>query len=193
MTEEFWRAIDGVQVCFYAGNELGEEELQVCRGRARAHGVPIVVTPVTRFRESYTELGTADEGLVREIYSACTLRQSHAIADGRFYKCPPSYFLPKIVDGLDPEAGVALDGEPDLGERLRAYLGEGEPLGACRNCLGSSGKRFPQGQTGRSEFRSHQRRTTEELVDRRELRPPSRMRNRLRRVSPAYLRERRLL
>ena len=167
-----------MQVCFYEGKELGADELRVCRAQAKSHGVPMVVTPVDRFRESYSELGTSDQSLVRRIYDACSLKQGHSIADGRFFKCPPAYFLPKLLDGLEPEPGVELDNEPDLGERLRAHLADPEPLGACRNCLGTSGKRFRQGQTSRSEFRAHQQHPTEDLVDQRELRPPSRMRAR---------------
>jgi organic radical activating enzyme len=192
MSEAFWKAIDGVQVCFYPGKELGRDELRACRAKAAAHGVPMVVTRVDRFRESYSEIGTEDQALVRRIYEACALKTGHSIANGAFYKCPPSYFLPKAIGGLEDE-GVRLDAS-DLGERLRAYLAASEPLSACGNCLGSAGRRFAQTQTARGEFRAHQQRPTEALLDARLLRPPSRWRSRLKRVSPRYYRhERRLM
>jgi hypothetical protein len=195
MSEAFWKAIDGVQVCLYAGHALSREELRACRDRAKRYEVAMVVTRIVEFRESYSELGTGDDALVAEIYGACTLRHAHSIARGRFNKCPQSYFLPKVVESLGgAEYGVELDGEPDLGARLRAHLAEEEPMAACRNCLGTAGRRFTQAQVPRREFREHGRRTTEELLDRRRLRPPSRMRNRLKLISPSYYRhERRLL
>ena len=194
MSDAFWAAIDGVQVCLYPGKELGPEELRGCRAKADAHGVPMVVTRIDRFRESYSETGTADDALVGQIYDACELKFGHTIADGRFYKCPPSHFLPKVIDGLEPGAeGVLLDDEPDLGERLRAHLADNAPLQACRHCLGSSGRRFPQAQAPRAAFRELQRTATEGLLDRRLLRKPGRVRRQLVRLTPRYYRERRLM
>jgi hypothetical protein len=188
----FWEAIDGVQVCLYPGKELDRDELRHCRAQAREHGVPMVVTRIKTFRESYSELGTEDAALVRELFDGCLLKTGHSIAGGAFYKCPPSYFLPKAIDGVEDE-GVPLDAV-DLGERLRSYLAVAEPLSACSNCLGSAGRRFSQAQTGRAEFRGLQRRPTEDLLDRRLLRAPSRTRQRLKRFSPWYYRhERRLM
>jgi hypothetical protein len=195
MTDAFWRAIGGVQVCLYPGKELSTDELRAARRKAREHGVPMVVTRIDTFRESYSELGTADDALVHEIYGACTLKQGHSIADGTFYKCPPAYFLPKVIEGLEhgDRAGVPLD-DPDLGSRLRDYLADPEPLGACRNCLGTAGRRFAQTQTTRAAFRGHQQLATEELLDRRLLEPPPRVRARLAMLSPRYYRhERRLM
>ncbi len=128
MTDAFWRAIDGVQVCLYPGKELGREELRACGDKAKAHGVRLVATRINEFRESYSELGTEDEGLVREIYEACTLKTSHSIARGSFYKCPPSYFLPRVLDGARRRGRAARCPRPRrsasrLPRRRRAALG----------------------------------------------------------------------
>jgi Radical SAM superfamily len=194
MPAAFWEAVDGVQVCLYPGKELAPAEVRDCRRRAREHAVPMVVTRVDRFRESYSETGTGDAALVERIYAACTLRHGHTIAAGHFYKCPPGYFLPKVLAGLEPGGGVRLDDGGDLGDRLRAHLGDPEPLAACGNCLGVSGRVFRQAQAPRAEFRALQQRTTEELLDPRRLKPPSRVRQRLTLLRPQYyLHERRLM
>ena len=195
MPAAFWEAVDGVEVCLYPGKELGPDELRACRRRAKAHGVRLMVLRIDRFRESYSEVGTDDPALVQRIYDSCTLVGCHTVADGVFYKCPPAYFLPKLLGGshAPTDAGVRLDGEPDLRERLLDYLRDPEPLPTCQNCLGGAGRRFKHEQTARSEFRRLQSRPTEELVNRRYLRRPSRVRGGLVRLTPRYYREERRL
>lgn len=136
MPDAFWSAIDGVQVCLYAGKEIDRPALRRCRQQAKQHGVVMVVTRIDRFRESYSELGTADGDLVQRIYNSCEIKFAHTVASGRFYKCPPAHFLPRAIAGLAGAGadGVSLDDEPDLGERLREYLADSGPLEACRNC-----------------------------------------------------------
>lgn len=167
MPRSFWETVDIVEISAYPGNELEPEQLRRCREEANAAGTQLVVTRVRMFRESYSEAGTADPELIRRIYRTCVIAHiwlCHTVTNGVFYKCPQSYFLPKLLGkdrGLD---GVAL-GEPDLGRRLREYLASDEPLAACGNCLGSAGRRFEHEQTPRAEFRRRQGARTEELVD----------------------------
>ena len=162
-----WEAVDIVEVSAYPGNELGPEQLQRCREEADAAGTKLVVSRVQMFRESYSEAGTTDAKLIRRIYRNCVIAhvwRNHTVANGVFYKCPQSYFLPKLLgkdSGLD---GVVL-AEPELDRRLREYLASPEPLAACGNCLGSAGRRFEHEQTPRAEFRRRQGARTEELVD----------------------------
>jgi hypothetical protein len=166
--DELWQALDGVEVSSYPGKELTAAARRRCRGRADAAGVRLNVRAVTRFRESYSELGTEDAGLVAQIHAACDLRDYHTLADGRLYRCPQSHFVPRLLGTADADS-LVLDG-PALGERLLAFLSDGAPRAACRNCLGTSGARFGHVQTSRKEFRAAQERTTEELVDARYLR-----------------------
>jgi cyclic pyranopterin phosphate synthase len=195
MPDAFWRAVDGVQVCLYPGKELERRVIRACRHKAKANGVAFRATWIDRFRESYSEVGTDDDELVGRIYAGCALKQGHTIANGTFYKCPPAYFLPKVVEPRNPGVsdGVPLAG-PGLGARLREYLSTDEPLESCRNCLGSAGRSVPQSQTARSAFRSLQARPTAELLDVERLRPPAWTEQRLRKLRPRYYRhERRLI
>jgi hypothetical protein len=164
----FWNVVDRVEVSQYPRKELTAEQLEDCSGRAAAAGVELRVSQVREFRESYSEVGTSDEGLVQQIYDSCVLAhvwRNHTVADGYFYKCPPSYFLPKLLALASLDDGLCIDGGEHFGERLLQYLEAPTPLAGCRNCLGSAGRRFPHSQTPRTDFRNRQRRPTEELVD----------------------------
>jgi hypothetical protein len=167
MSHALWEAIDAVELSEYPGSELGVDDLDRCREAADATGTRLDVIRVEMFRESYSEVGTDDAALIRRIYQSCIIAhvwRCHTVANGVFYKCPQSYFLPKLL-GTDPGMdGVTID-EPDLGRRLRAYLASPEPLAACRNCLGSAGRRFEHEQAPRAEFRRLQRSRTEDLID----------------------------
>jgi organic radical activating enzyme len=177
MPPEFWHAVDRVEVSLYPGKELSPDEQQWCREQAAAAGVDLRMGLIRQFRESYSELGTENDDLIRQIYESCVLAhrwRSHTIADGYFYKCPPSYFLPKLMRVDDGRDGLRIEQAAGFRDRLLRYLESTEPLGSCRHCLGSSGKRFSHHQTARADFRVLQRRPTEELLDRRYLvsRPP---------------------
>jgi hypothetical protein len=60
--------------------------------------------------------------------------------------------------------GIEIDDSPEFRDRLLAYLTSPEPLPACRNCLGSSGRWFEHEQVRRDEFRPAQGRPTEDLI-----------------------------
>lgn len=167
MSRALWEAVDLVELSEYPGSELGSDDLDHCREEAEAAGTRLDVIRVRRFRESYSELGTDDAGLIRRIYQGCIIAhvwRCHTVANGAFYKCPQSYFLPKLLGHDLVMDGVTID-EPDLGSRLRAYLASPEPLAACRNCLGSAGRRFEHEQAPRAEFRALQGGRTEDLID----------------------------
>lgn len=186
-----WREVDGIELCLYPGHELPADVVAGFRRLASAEAVDLRVLPIDVFRESYSELGTDDDSLVRTIYRRCELAhvwRCHTVAHGTFFKCPPAYFLPRQLRGLAPGDGIEIDGSPGFAARLLAYLESPAPLVSCRNCLGSVGKTIPHTQVKRSAFRGLQERRTEELVDDALLqaRPPSpaaRVRRRATRLS----------
>jgi organic radical activating enzyme len=168
MPAAFWNAVDRVDVSQYPGKELSADDLAACTQRADAAGVELRVSRIHEFRESYSEVGTGDDLLVQRIYESCVLAhvwRNHTVADGFFYKCPPSYFLPKVLPLPGVHDGIRIEDGPEFGRRLLRFLESQTPLASCRNCLGSSGARFAHGQTARAQFRERQRRPTEELVD----------------------------
>jgi organic radical activating enzyme len=198
MEEDFWRAVDEVLVSVYPGQELDAVAMGRCRKLAGRHGVFLSIDRKDSFRESHSELGTSDARLVRRIYETCQIAHAwrcHTVADGYFYKCGPSYFLPKLLASSGERRradGLAIEDSPGFGERLLALLNSPDPLLGCTNCLGTAGKRFPHVQVRRSEFRGHQQRTTEELVDTRYFGMWPRLRRRLReRAAPAVVTARR--
>jgi hypothetical protein len=173
MPSGFWAAVDRVEVSLYPGKELTAEQIEACSRSAETHGVELNLSRIAEFRESYAELGTLDGRLVRRIYESCVLAhvwRCHTVADGYFYKCPPSYFIPKLIASVDLDA-LRIEDDAGFGDRLLRFLEDPTPLASCRNCLGSSGRRFAHSQTKRAEFRPRQRRTTEELLDPRYLVP----------------------
>jgi len=172
-----WASLDAVQVSQYPGHSLSSDALAECRSRARENCVSLWFREIDSFRESYSELGTSDDALVRRIYDSCEVAhkwQCHTVADGHFFKCGPSVFLhrtlPEALGDLRTD-GVDLADSDDLGRRLREYLESPDPLVACRNCLGTSGFTFAHEQVRRVSFRGLQNHRTEEMVDHRLLEP----------------------
>jgi hypothetical protein len=105
----------------------------------------------------------ADPRLVGEVYRSCQIAHSwycQTFLDGFFYLCSRPLFTATYLQMRGREApdlrridGVALH-EPDLRDRLEAYLSRAEPLESCRHCLGTVGKRIEWGQMPLAERRS---------------------------------------
>ncbi|MFF4601517.1 radical SAM protein [Streptomyces sp. NPDC001339] len=171
MGEEFWAAVDEVEISVYPGRELPAEKMARVRQFAEEHGVTLTLLHYTHFRYSYSEFGTRDDRLVQRIYDTCQIAhiwRCHTLFEGYFFKCPQSVFIPQVLEG-GPDMwrdGLRITDDPGFAERLLAYLQDPTPLGACRNCLGSAGLRMPHEQRTRRDFRTPQRHTTEELADR---------------------------
>jgi organic radical activating enzyme len=166
----FWEAVDAVRISLYPGRSLKQDQLNTCIELARRHNVTIRYRRYQAFQESYSEQGTGDPSLVNKIYVTCNhvhRWRCHTIANGWFFKCAQSYMMPRGM-ALGPEAayrdGIRIDDSPEFRDRLLSYLTSSEPLSSCRNCLGSAGKYVEHEQLRRDEFRSAQRRPTEDLV-----------------------------
>src|SRR5262245_57337259 len=84
MPRSVWEAVDIVDVSAYPGHELTPEQLHDCRREADAAGTELVVSRVTMFRESYSEIGTTDVELIRRIYRNCVIAhvwRSHTVGN----------------------------------------------------------------------------------------------------------------
>lgn len=170
MTDEFWTAVDAVQVSLYPNRSLTSKAQAACTDRARSHGVQIRFRAYNEFQESYSETGTDDADLVHRIFKTCTVAhrfRCHNVIEGWFYRCPQSYSIPKVL-GRDLELqhadGILIEDTPSFRPRLLAYLQTAEVPRACSNCLGSSGRFRAHEQVRRSDFRSRQDAPTEELI-----------------------------
>ncbi len=168
MGDGFWAAVDRVVVSAYPGKEQTAAEVRRCHRRANEHGVRLAISVAEIFRESHAEHGTRDLGLIERIYATCQTRRCHHIERGRFHKCPPSIFLPQVLEALrdDPHVdGLPIVAGPDFAARLRAYLDDPAPLRSCGHCLGSVGRAIPSTQVRRPDWRAPQQATTEALLD----------------------------
>ncbi len=172
VTDTFWKKVDEVCISLYPEKKVNLQHLEEIEHKARLHNVVLESFDFDDFRESYSEVGTKDTSLVERIYSTCKIAHiwhSHTIAEGYFYKCPQSLFLPRVIknDILKPNInGIKITDSPQFAHDLLAYLNATEPLKSCYHCLGSVGKLFAHEQIPRSQWRSRQQYSTEELIDR---------------------------
>lgn len=170
--DSFWKKVDEVCISVYPEKEVNPEDIEEIEYKARLHNVVLEYLYFDNFRESYSELGTRDTELVRRIYRTCKIAHtwhSHTIAEGYFYKCPQSLILPRVINNeiLNPERnGIQIVDSTKFATDLLTYLNATEPLKSCYNCLGSVGKLFTHEQIPRSQWRSPQQYSTEELIDR---------------------------
>jgi hypothetical protein len=170
MSDDFWAAVDGVRVSVYPGFEPATEERRHCEDMAARHRVALEFRACDEFRAAYSEPGTDDTRLIEGIYRTCAVAHDwrcHTVADGRFFKCPMAYFIPRVLgpSSVDPyEDGIPITGRPVFAAQLRAYLACTTPLASCGRCLGTAGRRFPHTQV-RDGWRALQSRPTEVLGD----------------------------
>jgi hypothetical protein len=165
----FWDAVDEVSVSGYPGRELCPDIADAVRRTAQEHGVALKFKRFNYFRESYSEIGTSDGGLVERIYRTCQMANTwrcHTVWRGRLYRCPQSLFLPLAVEALAGAGeGIEISDDPEFLDHLLAFLEDARPLVSCRHCLGSVGRLFANQQVPRSGWREPQRAPTDALVD----------------------------
>jgi organic radical activating enzyme len=178
MEPAFWQAVDRVDISMYPGRSPTAAQLTKVKELARTHAVDLRPIRVDKFRESYSEMRNDDPRLVARIHSSCKIVHDfrcHTVAHGVFYRCPQSYFIPKILDdGADggPHVdGLTIRDEDGFGAQLLEYLNSTTPPQSCANCLGSAGRQFDHVQIRRGEFRDAQNRPVAEMFSRRQSHP----------------------
>lgn len=163
-----WQSLDEVEISCYPDSSPSEQLIARNRDIAADYEVKFQVIRKEYFRIPYSETGTANTGLIHRIYRACRLAHlgyCHTVHQGYFYKCAPSLFLPLLHAGPPSNDGIKIDDSKDFRQKLKRYLDSQGPLGACRHCLGSAGKRIAHHQVHRNQWRQHQKETTESLLD----------------------------
>ncbi|MCH8488632.1 MAG: 4Fe-4S cluster-binding domain-containing protein [Oceanicaulis sp.] len=169
MDPALWRLIDHLEISLYPDVAAGTIDLDGARRNAAAHGVTLEVNRYSRFRVPYAEDSALPPALVRRVYNGCQIIhhwRCHTVHDGMFYACPQALFLARRFGpgGAGARDAVAVH-EPDLGQRLAAYLARRGPLKACQRCLGTAGKTLPHRQAGRRDWARDQRGAPGALVD----------------------------
>jgi GTP 3',8-cyclase len=153
--DALFEAIDSIALSVYPSAPIEPEAMQALEKRCREHGVTLKVDRIERFRRMQVRKPMADDQLVRGIFDSCLIAHTwgcQTFYDGYFYLCSrPIYsdaFLEKLGqprEELRKQDGIPLH-EPDLRQRLMAYLGSSEPLKSCRYCLGAVGRYEPHEQ-----------------------------------------------
>jgi organic radical activating enzyme len=175
MDPEVWQAVDEIEISMYPGHNPNPDQLARFESLAHQHAVGLFPTRVSQFRESYTELANDDPDAIRGIFDSCKIIHQwrcHTVAEGMFFRCPQSYFLPKVLTDsfADPHVdGLRIDESATFGARLLAYLNDSAPLAACTHCLGTAGTLVDHQQVRRVEFRATQDRPAASMISERQL------------------------
>lgn len=168
MSDAVWGAVDEVEVSCYPGAEPPAAALNLARKQARERRVKLTVTRYEHFRDTITTVGTENQALVQQIYSACKIANvwgCHAVREGAFFKCPQSMYIPMLTGQQFEGDHVLIEDTEDLQARLLAFVNSPTALESCKYCVGSVGKQNAHVQLTRPEFRADLQRPTEELVD----------------------------
>lgn len=167
MDPEIWSLIDEVEVSHYPGT-LSESLLARARKSAQAHGVRLQVNEYSEFRTNLSARSNEDERLVQRIYDSCKVAHvwaCHMVRQGYFFKCPRSAYLPMLLGQTESLDGIRLSEDPDFQQRLLEYLNSPTPLVACKNCVGTVGRRLPHRMLPRAEWRACLEQSVEDLID----------------------------
>jgi len=172
MPEAFWERVHEVRIAIYPGVRIPRPHLEHAIELALRHRVDLRLMYYDDFRESYSELGTGDDRLVRRIYGTCQVAhrwRCYNVFEGHFYKCALAVFIPRVIqhESLVPfeQEGLRIVDSPSFRRELDAYLASPVPLRSCRFCLASVGKRFAHQQVRRPAWRDAQRRSLEDELD----------------------------
>ena len=156
--------MDGVTVSVYPGKEMTPKQVRTCHKKARRHGTILRMGIADEFRESHSEVGTKDISLIKKLYRTCLIVNCHTIEKGFFFKCPPSVFLPRVLNTKfrSPQIdGIKIVDSPSFGEELRTYLESPYPLASCKHWIGweenfsFAGSPFGMASTTRVEIRRY--------------------------------------
>jgi organic radical activating enzyme len=172
--ESFWRAVDEVEVSLYPGRNPSAEQWSLFEGLARAHHVELTMNRVHHFRQSYTEVANTDRALTERVFRSCKIVHDwrcHTVANGMFFRCPQSYFLPRVLSEHFDESAVdalRIEDTDDFGGRLLHFLIGADPLASCSQCLGTSGHQVSHVQVRTVEFRAAQKISAQEMISHRQ-------------------------
>jgi len=163
VSDDLLREIDIVSVSWYPDPRCDQAAIDAIGDRCRQHDTQLKVKRVDRFRMMQLDRPIDDSKLVQRVFDSCQIAHSwycQTIYEGYFYLCSRPIFTQDYlglhgVPSLDFKRtdGIALH-EPDLAERLAAYLARDKPLDSCQFCLGTVGKQIPWRQLTTEERRS---------------------------------------
>lgn len=142
MTDDFWRAIDILQLSVYP--VLDAAIVELAKAKCAEFGKPCYVTQFKEFHRQFRK--TPNDGAH---FRTCHWRKDcWSIHDSHFALCPQSLFFPKNFMGLDQFVDcLPLEGITE--EKFSAFINRTEPLNACRICMANEMKSKPWGEAKR--------------------------------------------
>lgn len=176
MGERFWQAVDSIEISVYPGIPFEADTRELCRKMAAAHGVRVETHRFDRFRRTFSIPGFQDEKLMQRCYRACKIAHHwgcHSVHEGRFYKCPQSIYIPRMLGWAADRRtvdGLEIKDSPTFLHDLYSFLTSPEPLQSCRHCLDSHGIMRPLTQVPRKEWLAQHAQPAEALLDLEQLR-----------------------
>lgn len=135
--------VDEVHISRYPGTRVRPEAIEELTRRCRETGKTLILKDFHSFRHSLPA-EPLTPAQVHDVFETC--QQAHGwscrtVHDGMVYLCPVS---------ADPawheREGCPIEPVDTLAERLGQFLGQPQPLAACRTCLGTVGDRFEHRQ-----------------------------------------------
>lgn len=148
MTDDFWRAIDYLQLSIYP--TLETSVVAMARAKCEEFSKPFYSTTFIEFHQQFRE--TPNDGAH---FATCHWRNDcWQIHNGHFAFCPQSLFMPKTFMGLE-EFVDALPLEGLTQEKFDAFLNRKQPLNACRMCRANEMKSLPwEEATGKTDWQA---------------------------------------
>lgn len=176
-SDEFWSELDFVDVAVYPETE-SRIDVDSLQRKAARHATRIIFGMKDVFRISLLDYPIENRpGLLRDIFKSCFMANyCPTLKGGYLYRCSVSPFLDTYLRVLgyrtdfSKKDGLLIEDRPDMPQVIAGYLASETALGACRFCLGSSGKLVRHRQLGRSEAGFPRRgKHYEDYLDRRQL------------------------
>jgi hypothetical protein len=170
MTDAVMDVIDELEISVYPGAKRINEILALAREKTLRFGKKLTVSEFDVFRSTFTTVGTNDKILVRMIYKTCKIANVwgvSAVRDGYFYKCPPSIYIPQLVEnipGVDDDR-IKITDSDEFQTQLLAFINSSDSLNCCRYCLGTVGKQMPHAIVSKSQWMLDTQKPSEDLID----------------------------
>lgn len=172
MPDSFWQEVNSLELSLYPGFELDATERSRLIAKAQHHHIRLIAYKFDRFRVTFSLRGTRDPELAERIFRTCEMAHlwgCHTIAEGHFFKCAQSIYVPQIPGcaASHPETtdGISLAAGEGLFDRLYRYLSSDKPLRACGFCLGTVGKTRPHRLVDPKSWPNEFDAPAEELID----------------------------
>ncbi|HGG06353.1 MAG TPA: 4Fe-4S cluster-binding domain-containing protein [Aliiroseovarius sp.] len=167
LSDAAWAMLDEVELSVYDGANLLPSVFSLARQKARQFGTKLTINRYPHFRYTLSSQTNEDPELVADIFAACKIANlwgCHGVYKNRFYKCPQSMYIP-IVTNTQSFDFIDLSKADGLKDRLLDFINSTTPLNACRNCLGTVGRKLPHKLVNRRDWRQDTDMPVPEMLD----------------------------